>query len=439
MSFIEKIQNKHKIVSTSESLNINDNVKLYMPIENQEELIEEYLKNDNSCLKQIFDVIDSGIVDFEFIGFPDMHVGYVFPIGTLLVMKLNKAFISPHGIGNDIACGVRSIKTNIFKDNIDRSLLADKIKLSLNTPVRLTDKELRKLVIDESVSIVGLVKVNNEFKLKLEDKEGNGESVKLKNNLLTGKIIGKGISSFGTLGQGNHYAEIQYVYEIFDEKVCNDIGIKTNQIIISIHSGSRTFGKCIANLFEKGKLFVDYNSQEGEDYLQLVKYAERYAYFNREVLQMKIVEIFKEFLNLETKLLCDSPHNIVNVVEFDGKEYLIHRKGVSSFNDKFVSIGGSMATASYLVMKDSNVFYNSTCHGSGRKLSRRQARETLSHDVVINSMKDKNIELRSNSKNGIIEEAGECYKDIDQVISHCVNLKNLKRVCKFKPCIVIKE
>ncbi|ORD95779.1 RTCB [Hepatospora eriocheir] len=154
---------------------------------------------------------------------------------------------------------------------------------------------------------------------------------------------------------------------------------------------------------------------------------------------MKIVEIFKEFLNLETKLLCDSPHNIVNVVEFDGKEYLIHRKGVSSFDDKFVSIGGSMATASYLVMKDSNVFYNSTCHGSGRKLSRREARETLSHDVVINSMKDKNIELRSNSKNGIIEEAGECYKDIDQVISHCVNLKNLKRVCKLKPCIVIKE
>ncbi len=419
---------------------------------------------------------------------PDGHWGYGFPIGGVAAMDPESGVISPGGIGFDINCGMRLVLTNLTYEVVKPKLR------------NLVDSLFQR--IPAGVGSTGFIKLShNEFRDVMEQgakwalKQGYGwmEDLELTeeggafpgadSSKVSKKAIERGFNQIGTLGSGNHYCEIQVVKpeNIFDEPLARAFGLTIpNQVVIMFHCGSRGFGHQVATDYlmefldvmeRKYKIKVNdrelacapFHSPEGQNYFAAMKCAVNMAFANRQVILHRLREVFSSVFEkpaeaLGMHMVYDVAHNTAKLERqiINGKltEILVHRKGATrafapgmeGLPPKYqktgqpVIIGGSMETGSYLLvgLKTGAAAFFSTAHGSGRTMSRHQAKKMYKGKSLQRGMEERGIYVRTVSFGGLAEEAGAAYKNIDEV-TEATELAGLsKRVAKLTPIGNIK-
>lgn len=440
------------------------------------------------AVKQIGNVAAlPGIVKYS-IGLPDVHSGYGFAIGNVAAFNVADptAVVSPGGVGFDINCGVRLIRTNLLesdiapvKERLCQSLF-DHIPVGVGSmgiiPTKEKDmEEALQLGIDWSL---------REGYAWPEDKEHceeYGRMLSADPNKVSARAKKRGLPQLGTLGAGNHYAEIQVVDEIYDEFAAKKMGIdQKGQVCVMIHSGSRGLGHQVATdaLVEMERAMsrdgIETNdrqlacarisSKEGHDYLKGMAAAANYAWVNRSSMTFLTRQAFAKVFNqspedLDMHLIYDVSHNIAKIEEHmvDGQmmQLLVHRKGSTrafpphhplipvdyQLTGQPVIIGGTMGTCSYVLTgteKGMRETFGSTCHGAGRALSRNKSRNNLDYGDVLKRLEDMGISIRVASPKLIMEEAPESYKDVTQVVDTCHQAGISKKAIKLRPVAVVK-
>ena len=392
---------------------------------------------------------------------PDAHQGFGFPIGGVAAFDLEKGVISPGGVGYDINCGIRILKTNLTKKKLEEKQkevlekLDDKIPsgVARGGTFQITYRDLDKL-LENGVDYL----IEKGF-ATLEDKEHIEDQGKLKGNssLVPDKAKKRGIGQLGTLGSGNHFLEVQYVDEIFDEKQASKLGLKKGQITVMIHTGSRGLGHQVAkeyiqkmtevygldHLPDKELVCAPIQSKLGQEYLKAMNCACNFAFANRQIITHRVREVFsKVFPNSKVDLLYDICHNIAKIEKHAGKVTCIHRKGATrNLEGQPVLIPGSMGTSSYILVgtdKAEELTFSSSSHGAGRVLSRSKAARTLDAKKAKEDLDKQGIMFKTETEKSFLEEAPEVYKDIEEVIKTIDELGISKKVARVKPLVVVK-
>jgi len=428
------------------------------------ESILENIEKDKT-LEQVKNVAQlPGILKYS-IALPDAHQGYGFSIGGVAAFDVDKGVISPGGVGYDINCSVRLLKTNLKKEDIIKKQkevvdgLYEKIPSGVGkgSKFQITKNELKKLLENGAQYVV-----EKGFGVK-EDYLHTEEEGKMKDadaGKVSEKAMNRGIGQLGTLGAGNHFLEVQYVDEIFDEKIAKKMGIQKNQIMIMIHCGSRGLGHQVAsdyiqamekeygfeNLPDRELINAPIKSKLGKDYFSAMCCAANFAFANKQIITHWVREEMKRiFPNVKIDVVYDVCHNIAKFEEhkIDGKKkILVMRKGATrAFENQTVIIPGSMGTASYLLMgtkKAEELTFGSTVHGAGRISSRSFAIKNLSGEDIKKEMNEEGIEVKAGSWKSLAEEAPEVYKDIDEVVRVVDDLGISKKIARLKPLVVIK-
>jgi tRNA-splicing ligase RtcB (3'-phosphate/5'-hydroxy nucleic acid ligase) len=442
------------------------------------EKIIEQIKNDKT-VEQIKNVAHlPGILNYA-IALTDCHQGYGFPIGGVAAFDMDKGVISPGGVGYDVNCSVRLLKTNLKKEDIVKKQdeVAEAIYRKIPAGVgrggsfNISRQEFKKLLEGGAKYIVDKGFGVKEDYLHTEEegqmKEANAEKV-------SERAVKRGIGQIGTLGAGNHFLEIQYVDEIFDEKIAKEFGIKKGQITIMIHCGSRGLGHQVASdyiqLMEKEYGFANLPDRElinapiksklGKDYYAAMSAAANFAFANKQLITHWLREEMKRiFPKSQIDVVYDVCHNIAKFEEhiIDGKKKIVcvHRKGATrSFGPgrkeipnayrkigQPVIIPGSMGTASYLLIgtkKAEEMTFGSTVHGAGRVASRSSAMRNINGEEIRKELSEKGIIVKTGSYKALAEEAPEVYKDIDEVVDVVDDLGISKKIARLKPLIVVK-
>ena len=442
------------------------------------ETIFENIKKDKT-LEQIKNVAClPGILKYA-VALPDAHQGYGFPIGGVAAFDVDKGIISPGGVGYDINCSVRLLKTNLTKKDILEKqkevveALYRKIPSGVGrgSKFNITRKELNKLLESGAKYIVEKGFGVKEDYLHMEE-EGclkDADSSKVSD-----RAIKRGIGQLGTLGAGNHFLEVQFVDEIFDEKTAKEFGVKKGQVTIMIHCGSRGLGHQVASdyiqLMETEYGFKDLPDRElinapiksklGKDYYAAMCCAANFAFANKQLITHWIREEMKKiFPSVKIDVVYDICHNIAKFEEheIDGKKKIVcvHRKGATrafgagrkEIPETYRKVGqpviipGSMGTASYLLVgtkKAEELTFGSTVHGAGRVSSRSKAMRELNGEEIKEELSEKGIEVMAGSMNSLAEEAPAAYKDIDEVVKVVDELGISKKVVRLKPMVVVK-
>ncbi len=443
---------------------------------------------DEGVFEQVTNVATlPGILRYAFC-MPDGHWGYGFPIGGVAVMDPSHGVISPGGIGFDVNCGMRLVLTNLTYDEV-RPRLRDLVdRLFARVPsgvggsgfINISQDEFRKAV---EMGSRWCVKKGFGTSEDLAKTEEEGCIAGADASKISQKAVDRGYRQIGTLGSGNHYLEIQVAKpeNIFDHALAEAFGISIpNQVVLMFHSGSRGFGHQIATdylqLFLKvmtGKYGLrvqdrelacaPFQSPEGQDYFAAMKCAINMSFANRQVILHRIREVFSEVFHkapddLGLHQVYDVAHNTAKIEKhrIDGKwrEVLVHRKGATrafgpgmdgipaaySSVGQPVIIGGSMETGSYLlagVETGGHTFF-STAHGSGRTMSRAQAKKKFRGRELQQQMEARGTYVRTASYSGLAEEAGSAYKNIDDVAEAAEQAGLSRRVVRLIPIGNIK-
>ncbi|KMZ99751.1 hypothetical protein PVNG_04041 [Plasmodium vivax North Korean] len=466
---------------------VNDKLKHLIDDE-----IETYQVNRNStflpAVVQIANVSTLPGIEKASIALPDVHAGYGFSIGNVAAFDMSneKAIISPGGVGFDINCGVRLIRTNLFYDDVKDKQEELTQLLFNNIPVGVGSQGCilcNQDKLDEALCL-GMDWCVKEGYAWVEDKlncEDNGRSLYADSNHVSVRAKKRGITQMGTLGAGNHYAEIQIVDEIYDRRSAKLMGIeKKNQVCVMIHSGSRGLGHQIAtdaliemeksmakyklNVIDKQLACTPIHSTEGKNYLKAMGSACNFAWINRSSMTFLARQTFAKIFNqspddLDMHVIYDVSHNIAKIedhlVDRKRKKLLVHRKGSTRAFPPFhpavpldyqycgqpILIGGTMGTYSYVLTgtdKAMETTFGSTCHGAGRALSRNKSRNTLNYVDVLQKLKEENISIRVASPKLIMEEAPESYKNVSEVVNTCHDAGISAKCFRLKPVAVIK-
>lgn len=429
-----------------------------------------------------------GIVKYAFC-MPDGHWGYGFPIGGVAAMDPHGGgVISPGGIGFDINCGMRLVRTNLTYDEVKSHLHELVDALFLNIPsgvgstgfVKLSHDEFRKVLVEGSR---WCLRKGYAWPEDLDLTEEGGCFKGADPGKVTEKAIKRGFDQIGTLGSGNHYCEIQVAKQenISDAKIAESFGFTLpNQVAIMFHCGSRGFGHQVATdylqlfLSVMGKKYgikitdrelscAPFYSTEGGDYFAAMTCAINMAFANRQVILHRIREVFSDIFHKDPQdlgmhMVYDVAHNTAKLeqhtVDCKSRQLLVHRKGstralgpgAGGLPDRYkdvgqpVIIGGSMETGSYLMagLKGASETFHSTAHGSGRTMSRHQAKKMIKGQKLQQDMQERGIYVRTASWGGLAEEAGSAYKNIDEV-AEATELAGLsKRVIRLLPIGNIK-
>ncbi len=426
-----------------------------------------------------------GIIKYS-LAMPDMHWGYGFCIGGVAATDPEKGgVISPGGIGYDINCGVRLVRTNLTYPDVRNSLQKLLIALFSRIPcgvgstsnLRLSFSELSR-VLKEGAKWV--VKKGFGSEEDLERTEECGTMSGADPEKVSQRAYKRGNNQLGTLGSGNHFLEIDEVEEIYDARIAKSFGLFQGQIAVTIHCGSRGLGYQICDdyLAQMRQAIIKYNislpdrqlscapltSFEGKNYFAAMAGAANYAWANRQMIMHWTREVFEKVLNLSPKelgmqLVYDVCHNIGKFEEYTingkTKTVFVHRKGATrafpahhpQVPEPYQEVGqpvlvpGDMGTNSY-VMVGTNIAmketWGSTCHGAGRVLSRTRAKKIARGRSIERELKDKGILIMAKGRETIAEEMPEAYKDIDQVVNIVDKAGLSKKVAKLKPIAVIK-
>ena len=440
---------------------------------------------EEGAVQQIVNVACLPGIQRYSIGLPDIHFGYGFPIGGVAAFSLRNGIVSPGGVGFDINCGVRLIKSNLTLEDVEDNLDELTEKLFKNIPsgvgskgrIRLDENEIND-VLDYGAEWA----VNNGYGWPedLEVLEENGRMEDADSSIVSDKAKKRGIPQLGSLGSGNHFLEIQIVDEIYNEEVADVFGLKKGMIVIMIHSGSRGCGHQVCSdylrimdkAYKKYKINLDdrqlacapLDSKEAQNYIQAMAAAANYAWANRQMMTHWVRETFEDVLgksakDMEMDIVYDVAHNIVKMethkVYNREEDLLVHRKGATrafgpgreEIPEKYRAVGqpvlipGTMGTASYVLhgtdiaMEET---FGSTAHGAGRVLSRSKAKKDFSADEITEDMEKRGIRIKATSKNVIAEEAPGAYKDVDSVVRISDSTGIAKLVAMVKPLAVTK-
>jgi tRNA-splicing ligase RtcB len=452
-------------------------------IYSSEELLKHVVQ-DNSPQQAANVACLPGIVGNS-MAMPDIHWGYGFPIGGVAAVDAGSGCISPGGIGFDINCGVRLIKTDLTLEDIGNNTKALIDALYRNVPSGLGSKGLTRITqndLSEILDIGSRWAVENgygwENDLKVTEEEGCMQDADQ-----TGvgeKSRKRGLPELGSLGSGNHFLELDVVDNVFDERTAKAFGLKKGCITITIHCGSRGCGHQIATDYlqkmehyvKSGKIDLPdrqlacapLDDPLGEEYYRAMCCGANYAWTNRQMITHWARESFEQVLgdsaeNMGMDVAYDVAHNIAKMERHDidrhHQDVLVHRKGAtrafapgrSEITLKYrdfgqpVLIPGDMATGTYVLAGRKGAMeetFGSTCHGAGRQMSRKSAMETLDINTVRKSMSDRGIYLKSGSDAGVLEEAPDAYKDVDEIIEVVCNAGLTAKVAKLTPIGVVK-
>lgn len=416
---------------------------------------------------------------------PDIHTGYGFPIGGVAGFDVKEGIISPGGVGYDINCGVCLLKSNLTKKNITPKIkelvtgLYSEIPSGVGSKgkLKLDSEDLKKILLKGAKWAVdqGYGTLSD-----IERIESNGCLDGADPNLISQKAYERGKGQQATLGSGNHFLEIQYVDEIYDENIANIIGLYKDQITVMIHTGSRGFGhqictdfieimekasrKYLIDLPDKELACAPFNSPEGQNYFSAMKAAANFAWANRLCIIHWTRELFQKVLKMSPKdlgmsLVYDVAHNIAkledHIIEGKKKKLIVHRKGATrafppghpELPAVYRNIGqpvlipGDMGRASFILIgteKGMKETFGSTCHGAGRLLSRHQAIKKAKGRAIWREMEDKGIIVKAAGRETLAEEMSEAYKDVADVVEVVHNAGISCKVAKLKPLGVIK-
>ena len=419
------------------------------------------------------------------IAMPDIHFGYGFPIGGVAAFNMRNGVVSPGGVGFDINCGVRLIKSNLGQEDIEDHLDELVDALFKNVPSGVGSKGKVKLSQEDIDDVLDYgaewaVEKGYGWDEDLEVLEENGRIVAADSFEVSDKAKKRGIPQLGSLGSGNHFLEIQVVDEIYNEEVAEVYGLEKGMIVIMVHTGSRGCGHqvCSDYLRLMDKAYKNYkidiadrqlacapiDSKEAQSYLSAMYAAANYAWANRQMITHWIRESFEDVLgksarDMDMQIVYDVAHNIAKeeTHNFKGNdvEVLVHRKGATrAFGPgreevplKYREVGqpvlipGTMGTASYVLHGTETAMeetFGSTAHGAGRVLSRSQAKKDYDPEDIVNYMKSNGIKVKATSKNVIAEEAPGAYKDVDSVVRVSDSTGIAKLVAKLRPLAVTK-
>ncbi|MBU0548775.1 MAG: RtcB family protein [Candidatus Omnitrophica bacterium] len=426
-----------------------------------------------------------GIVQYS-LAMPDIHWGYGFPIGGVAATDIEAGgVVSPGGVGFDINCGVRLLKTEFQQEEIQ-----DKIKqlvyalfsdipsgLGVGGDIKVSRKQEEKILLKGAA---WAVEQGYGIREDLECTEDNGAIAGADPNSVSERAYERGKTQSGTLGSGNHFLEIQAIDQLYDRQICDFLGLRLGQVTIMIHSGSRGLGyqvcddnlktmlRCLSkyniNVPDRQLACAPVNSSEGRQYLAAMRCAANYAWANRQCLMHLTRKTFERIFNsswqkMGMHLIYDVAHNIAKIekhtVEGKEKKLCVHRKGATrafapgdpSLPDRYKNIGqpviipGDMGRNSYLLVgtqKAMQETFGSTCHGAGRVKSRSAALRTIDANKLIKELEAKNIVVKASGRGTIVEEAPEAYKDVNDVVKVVAGAGISKRVCRMKPLGVIK-
>ena len=461
----------------------NSGMKVPVRIYADEPLLQKML-SDRTIMQARNVASIPGIVG-QSIVLPDGHEGYGFPVGGVAAMDAEEGMISPGGVGYDINCGVRLLRSNLTEQTVRSKLKELVTDLFSSIPSGVGSKGAVKLSHSEldEVLVKGVNWAIDHGYGSSDDSdvcEENGQIQNADPNKVSDKARKRGAPQLGSLGSGNHFLEVQKVTEIHDEEAANRMGLKEGTITILVHCGSRGFGHQVCsdylrvaeqamakydiNLPDRELACVPNNSEEGESYRKAMFSALNFAWSNRKMLTHWTRKSFERVFNqtesdLEMKLVYDVSHNIAKVEKHkvDGKErkVVVHRKGAtrafpanrneipSRYRDlgQPVLVPGSMGTASWVLLgqpNSMNLSFGSTAHGAGRTMSRSKARRNYTEENVKKSLNDKGIFIKALTRDGVVEETPQAYKDVDAVVNVSHNLGIATKVAKLVPIGVIK-
>jgi tRNA-splicing ligase RtcB len=444
---------------------------------------EKLIKDmDEKVLEQAANVAKlPGIVKASY-AMPDAHWGYGFPIGGVAGFDADQGgIISAGGVGFDISCGVRSIHTGLTFETIEpvKDRLAEQLARRIPAGVgsrgklRLSGREMDEMLRGGAH---WAVEKGYGIKSDLERIEERGRIAAAKPEYVSDHAKKRQEEEVGTLGSGNHYLEVQKVSKIYNADCAETFGLHLNDIILSIHCGSRGLGHQIATDFlprmvntakkmgielaDRELACAPINSNIGQQYLGAMSCGINCAIANRQVLTHLVRRVFSDcFPKSSLRLLYDVSHNTCKFEEhtIDGKtkKLYVHRKGATrAFGPGHPSlpaelrkagqpvlIGGTMGTASYILAgteKGMSLSFGSCCHGAGRAMSRTQAKKKWYGKDVLRELAQRGIIVRGASNRGIAEEAPGAYKDVSEVVDATDKAELAKKVAKLEPLICVK-
>ncbi|HVZ62772.1 MAG TPA: RtcB family protein [Candidatus Nitrosotalea sp.] len=417
---------------------------------------------------------------------PDGHEGYGFPVGGVAAMDAENGMISPGGVGYDINCGVRLIKTNLMEKDVRPRLKELVTELFTSIPsgvgskgaVRLTSSDLDEVLVK---GVQWAVDHGYGSKDDADVCEENGQIKNADPGKISPTARKRGAPQLGSLGSGNHFLEVQRVDQIHDKEAAKKMGIfNEGQITVLIHCGSRGFGHQVCsdylrvseqalskyhiNLVDRELACVPNSSEEGESYRKAMFAALNYAWSNRQMIthwtRKAFERVFKQTeSDLDMKLIYDVAHNIAKVekhkIDGEMRSVVVHRKGATrafpqgrdEIPKKYRDIGqpvfipGSMGTGSWILLGkpgSMDLSFGSTAHGAGRMMSRSAARRNFTEGQVQKSLGDKGIFIKALTREGVVEETPEAYKDVDAVANVSHELGIATKVAKLVPIGVIK-
>ncbi len=419
---------------------------------------------------------------------PDGHWGYGFPIGGAAAINTEEGVISPGGIGFDINCGMKLLRTTLTEEEVRPKLeqlvdtLYEEVPTGTGKKGRFTisDADFRA-IIETGLDWCLANGYATETDARRTEEQGKMEGAD--SSRVGTRAFERGRDQVGTLGSGNHYLEIQVASpdNIADQKAAEAFGITLqNQVLVMVHCGSRGFGHQIATDYvktfaknmnkkwdieqpDRNLACAPFYSQEGQDYFSAMKCAVNMAFVNRQMIVHKVRDAFAavfgkraEALGMET--VYDVTHNTAKLEThtIDGKErqVIIHRKGATrAFGPGMedvpeeyrtvgqpVIVGGSMETGSYLLAgaaTGKDAFFT-TAHGSGRIMGRNQAKKQFHGEKIMQKLRERGIYIRASSGSGIAEEAGGAYKNIDDVVESVQQAGLSRKVIRLRPIGNIK-
>ncbi|MCD6170491.1 MAG: RtcB family protein [Candidatus Latescibacteria bacterium] len=416
------------------------------------------------------------------IAMPDAHWGYGFPIGGVAAFDPQESgVISVGGVGFDVNCGVRTLKTNLFLEDVKPKLkeLVDTLFQTVPAGVgsrgeiSLSGKQIEHVLTEGAQWVVEQGYGTSE---DIEFTEDNGKAEEADPANVSQTALKREKKQVGTLGSGNHYLEIQYVAEVYNSRVAEQFGLLEQQVVVTIHCGSRALGhqvgtdylKSLAEASRKYEIPIrerelvcaPLDSEEGRRYFSAMNCAVNYAFANRQVITHLVRAGFEKVLpQARLTMLYDVGHNTCKVErhQIDGKpkEVYVHRKGATRAfgpqRDQLpqpyrgvgqpVIIGGTMGTESYILVGTEygeEKAFASVCHGAGRQMSRRKAVKKWRGEQIVRELNKKGIYIQAHSLPGVAEEAPMAYKDVTAVIESIHNANLAAKVVKLKPIGCIK-
>jgi len=450
-----------------------------------DETLIEMIRGDNAP-EQVANVATLPGIQTASLAMPDIHWGYGFPIGGVAATDPEEGgVVSPGGVGYDINCGVRVVRSDLTLDDVQPRIEQLVTTIFQTAPCGVgvggrktyAPSEMRRLLRDGAAYIV---RRGGGWDEDLEHTEACGCLEGADPDAVSKRALERGKKQVGSLGAGNHFLEVQVVDQVFDAKTAEVFGVAAGAITFMIHSGSRGFGHQVCDdalktmrgaarrygfdLPDQQLCCAPVESDEGRQYLGAMRAAANYAWANRQALMVLVREaasrVFKQPAErLGLRLIYDVAHNIAKVethtVGGRQRNLCVHRKGATRAFPaghpevpaayravgQPVLIPGDMGRYSFLLVGEAAAMaetFGSVCHGAGRAMSRSQARRTVRGEQVRKDLAASGIIALSRSPKGLAEEYSGAYKDVANVVDVVERAGLARRVCRLRPLAVVK-